>query len=108
MAVHISIDPGWKRHLNGPIHRMLDQIGGEVSADAKRLAPVRTGRLAGSIGHAVNGEGMASYARIKASANYAAYVELGHHLVAWGHDTDKFIPAQPFLRPALYRRRGLF
>jgi len=38
---------------------------------------------------------------------YAAYVELGHRIVAWGHDTGRSKPPQPFLRPALYTVRGL-
>jgi HK97 gp10 family phage protein len=32
--------------------------------------------------------------------DYAAPLELGHHLVFMGHDTDRRVPAYPFLRPA--------
>lgn len=105
MAVHIAVDPAWKTHLNAPIRDLLEHLGTEVSADAKRLAPVETGTLAASIESTVHGEGMASYARITAHTNYSAPVEYGHHLIAWGHDTHRFVPPQPFLRPALFRKR---
>lgn len=37
---------------------------------------------------------------------YAAYVELGHRVVAWGHPMGYSKPPQPFLRPALFAVRG--
>lgn len=38
--------------------------------------------------------------------SYAAYVELGHRIVVFGHQTGRSKPPQPFLRPALYTVRG--
>lgn len=82
---------------------LLRRLAGEVAADAKRLAPRRTGRLANSIHvaevtdrHAIV---QADPRNPEASAGnepYAGFVERGTS------DT----PAQPFLRPATYRYRG--
>jgi hypothetical protein len=44
--------------------------------------------------------------RVGSNLHYAAPVEEGHRIVAWGHETGKFQPPQPYLKPALYRRRG--
>ncbi len=62
----------------------------EVAQDATRMAPRDTGRLAASI-HAEGDD------TVVAEADYAAYVELG----------TSDMPAQPYLRPALYRKRVL-
>lgn len=35
---------------------------------------------------------------------YAAWVDLGHKLIAWGHDTGRVIKPTAFMRKALYRR----
>ncbi len=34
---------------------------------------------------------------------YAVPVEMGHLLVAWGHDTGRFVPPNPFMRRGLQR-----
>lgn len=73
--------------------RFLDRICEQVTVDAQRLAPVDTGRLRANIHAERTGEGTV---RVTADAPYAGYVELG---------TSKQ-SAHPFLRPALYQRRG--
>lgn len=65
-----------------------EQIIPLVVADMKRLAPVDTGNLRDSI-EALGG------GRIGISADYAAYVEFGTTVAR----------AQPFVRPAIYRKR---
>jgi HK97 gp10 family phage protein len=73
-----------------------DQIAGEIAADAKRSAPIRTGVLRGSIySERLPNGGTRLNWRIGATAAYAIFVEKGTRKMA----------AQPFLRPALYRRR---
>lgn len=88
--------------LQAPIAEYMAKLGAVIAADAARYAPKRTGELAGSIHPVVEG----TTVRIVASAPYAAYVEEGHRIVAWGHNTGKIEPPEPFLRPALYQERG--
>jgi HK97 gp10 family phage protein len=96
MSVRFEVEPGWQRHLDGPIAELLERLGSEIVEDAKDLAPVDTGHLRESIGHTVTGEGFESTLTVEASADYAGYVELG----------TRYMAPQPFLRPALYRHRG--
>ena len=61
------------------------------------------GVLKGSIGFTVDGTTLYVFAL----ASYAEDVEFGHHVF---HPTTKivgpeFVPAQPFMRPALYKYR---
>lgn len=79
-----------------------ERLGPAIEADAKRYAPKRTGHLADSISHEVEDHTL----RVVADTDYAAAVETGHRLVAWGHETGEHIEAQPYLRPALYQTRG--
>lgn len=123
MAVVVVLDPGWEAHLAPHLSRAMDRLADDIADDAGRIAPIgETGRLATTI--RVHREGPFSR-RIHAHAPYAAYVELrtrphtirrrrakalrwvepsGRVRFAWKvrhPGTD----AQPFLRPALYRRR---
>lgn len=66
----------------------------QVLSDAQRLCPVDTGTLQDSL--TIQDEGDTSY--IGSSVDYAAYPELGLSSVP-------AYPVQPYLRPALYRRR---
>ena len=40
-------------------------------------------------------------ADIKSRVGYWAYVEYGHRLVAWGHQTGRWVAEQPHVRPAV-------
>lgn len=71
---------------------LLDRLARAVATDARRAAPVRTGRLRSSIRVAKVDRDRAV---IEAGAPYAGYVELG----------TRYMRAQPYLRPALYRLR---
>lgn len=82
---------------------LMRRLAGEIAEDAKRLAPVRTGRLRDSIHVA---EVSDTHAIVQADprnpdadaedAPYAGFVEYGTS------DT----PRQPFLAPATYRYRS--
>ena len=67
-----------------------------VESDAKRLAPVDTGRLRSSIHADIAPKGLT--ARVAADANYAVFVEFG----------TRYTRAQPFLGPAYEKNRGAF
>lgn len=79
--------------INAAITKLLEQLARDVADDAQRFAPVRTGALRASI-HAEPVDGGDSV-KVAASAEYAGYVELG---------TRNMAP-QPYLKPALYRKR---
>jgi HK97 gp10 family phage protein len=72
---------------------LLWRLARAVRDDAKRIVPVRTGRLRASIGITDPGR---ERVVIDATAPYAGYVELG----------TRYMRAQPYLRPALYRTRS--
>jgi hypothetical protein len=78
------------------------ELGPLVVADAKRYAPKRTGAMARSIDHHV--EGLTLYV----TADTPAYwVEMGHAVF---HPSTRVtgpeeVPEEPFLRPALYKYR---
>lgn len=73
----------------------------DVESEAKRLAPVDTGNLKGSIGHSdlrtVGASGTLE-SEVGPTADYGAYVELG---------TSRHAP-QPFLGPALDKHSAAF
>jgi HK97 gp10 family phage protein len=83
----IRINPGTLAWIQQLADEARDQVVEEIAADARRLAPVDTGELRRSI-H-VDGD------EVVASADHAVYVELG----------TRYMAAQPFLGPALYKRR---
>lgn len=84
------INPGALAHIMRVAERCQRNVVEEIAQDAARLAPRDTGHLALSI-HAQGDD------RVVAEADYAGYVEMG---------TSR-MHAQPYLRPALYRKRNL-
>lgn len=83
--------------------QVYQRVMPEMESDAKRFAPVDTGRLRKSI----RARRLRQFRyELRASTDYAAFVELGHRIVAWGNDTGRRAAPQPYLRPAAYRRRG--
>ena len=74
--------------------------------EARRLVPVDTGELRDSIQpKRTEGSKAALTAEWNVTARHAAPVEYGHVLVAWGRRTDRFVPPQPYVRPALKKYR---
>lgn len=92
MPMRVVLVPGAIERLDvtGP----LLSVARMVVEDAKRVVPVRTGRLRDSIrvGSFTSRESV----RVDATAPYAGYVELG----------TRYMDAQPYLRPSLYKWRG--
>jgi len=103
MATRIVWEHGWERQIDGDVTDLLELFGGQIEADAKAGCPVDTGQLRASIEHEVDSDTL----RVGSNVEYAGYVEEGHRIVAWGHDTGRYAPPQPYLKPALYRQRGL-
>lgn len=90
MATQVTFTPNWEENID--TSKFLDAIGETVADTARRLAPVDTGELKGSIGYATApNEGKLGAVRIFATADHAEHVELG---------TSR-TPAQAYLRPAL-------
>lgn len=90
--MHVVFEPGWERHIDGDVTDLLEQLGSEIEADARAVCPVDTGRLRDSLEHEVNGDTL----RVGTNVEYAVYVEEG----------TRYMEAEPYLRPALFRVRG--
>lgn len=116
----ITINRGWPGWLRSVVTGYLHELGADIATDARRLAPVKTGHLRNSIYHEVSKGKLTVGTR---GVNYALAVEFGtlpHVIVPknakalyWPgarHPVGKVnhpgTPAQPYLRPALYRHRG--
>lgn len=91
---------GWERDAAPQLRRYFEtQLGPRVVGEAKRIVPVDTGALHSSIGHRVRNERgglpvLYLCAGLEGRAPYALFVELG---------TSR-MRAQPYLRPAAFRR----
>ena len=84
-----------------------DRLGPAIRDDAKRYCPkAGDDALADSIECHLEGHELVISATGGHGRAYAADVELGHRIVAWGHDTGRMEHPEPFLRPALYQERG--
>jgi len=133
MANRVQIDEGWQAHVDAAMQELFeDKLGPDIADDAARYAPKRTGALAASVEHHLEGGDLivsASGGGIDGDGNlyvsrrpgrgphhhvdeggrtYAAYVELGHRVYhpSTGLVGPETVPPQPFLRPALYKERG--
>lgn len=76
-----------KNAKDATIRRILETIGQLAEGYAATKAPVDTGRLRGSITHAVDGHAV----HIGTNVEYAAYVEMG----------TRHQRPQPYLKPAI-------
>jgi len=110
------------RALNQPAERVTLHVVREVAADARRLVPVDTGELRGSIREAWSG---GTVGRVYVGTDHWAPTEYGsraHRIESHGpwplrnKETGQVFgrvvnhpgtPEQPFMRPALYRRRPI-
>lgn len=70
------------------VKKVVALNGTEMTEQAKRNAPVRTGDLKGSIAMDIIDDGMT--AKTSAAVDYAPYVEKG----------TRFMSAQPYMKPA--------
>jgi hypothetical protein len=80
---------------------VVDAIVAEIKTSG--LTPVDTGALLAGYRAADTPDG----AQVQTDVHYWKYVEYGHRIVAWGHETGKFQPAQPHVRPAVEAVRAL-
>src|SRR5688572_2654792 len=97
----IRVDPRAMQHLREAAHeRGLVPITEAVADDARRLAPVDTGLMVSTIEtrYPENGIGQV-WVGGGGEADYWRANEYGLQASAY--------PAQPFMRPAIYRRRTL-
>lgn len=97
----------WREKIAADVRDLFGKLVGEVLEDAQALVPVDTGHLRESLSSEINGD----TARIGSDLNYALYVEEGHRVAYAGPDgetifTGDIVPPQPYLRPALFRRRS--
>lgn len=116
----MRVNPGWQRDLHAEVERYMGRLATVIQADAQRMAPVKTGLLRGSIYKEHSG----LTARIGVrNVPYWSVQEFGagphiirpvnkkalhwpgarHPVAVVNHPGN---PARPFLRPALYARRG--
>lgn len=103
----IVMEPGWQEHVSGSTDDLFrDKLGPAIAKDAKRFCPKRSGALADSIEDHLEGHSLIVSATGSDERSYAAYVELGHRIVAFGHKTGRVQPPEPYLRPALYTTRS--
>lgn len=77
---------------SGAVAKEVLQVGLRVERMAKQLAPVDTGRLRASIRTELRGDAQGPYAVVGTNVHYAIYQEFG----------TRFMPAHPFLRPAIF------
>jgi hypothetical protein len=101
----VELDPLALANIRLAIGVFLDaKLGPLIVADAKRYAPKRTSAMADAIFHTVAGEML----WIISPASYSAWVEEGHLVYhpSTGAIGPEFVPAEPFLRPALYKYRS--
>jgi hypothetical protein len=125
--MEIEIDPDWLAQVYaGTDNLFLTNLGPRIWAAARSYCPVfggenstaseaslaaagenvTPGALRDSIEFHLSVHNLIVSATGSKERQYAAYVELGHRIVAWGYDTGLHKGAQPFLRPALYTVRG--
>ena len=102
----VEMVDGWEEHLVEPTMDLLARLGVDIADDARNACPVDTGALKASIYTRMRPDGHAVQVGADAKARgldqgeldytYALYVEMG----------TRYMEPQPFLRPALYRRRS--
>jgi HK97 gp10 family phage protein len=89
---------GWEQALLGQpgVRRYLEGLAADAEDDAVRLAPVLSGRLRDSISSGVSVDAQGPFGWVDVGVDYWMFPEFGTE------DT----PAEPYIRPAVYRRRG--
>ena len=89
-----------KTPMNESVHRAVQQAGLFIERRAKQLAPVDFGDLKRSINLVMktNKNQSRQLGTVGTNIDYAAYQEFG----------TKFMPAQPFMGPALEEARRMY
>lgn len=94
----IVINPAGMAGLRAECVRWQHQIADEVARDARRFAPVRTGALKANI-YRVGGRVYVS------GGEYAAGRRRGTFYWFFNEYGTRRMRAQPFMRPAIFKRR---
>lgn len=111
--MEFHMDHEARAHIEVLIDNMLEnKLGPMMKAEVIKNTPVDTGALADSVEMNVDRTKHKLYIQaygddLREAHNrkyYAAYVDLGHEIVAWGNPTGKIQPPTAFMRRALYRR----
>lgn len=96
MKQSFSFDPNHRLSVevatSPKLRAVLETVALQVVREARKRAPVDTGRLRNSIGHQVHQEGTKVVATIGTNVSYAAFQEYG---------TRKGVPAKRYLGGAL-------
>jgi hypothetical protein len=110
VSLRVEMDPDWREKILAAWDLVADEkLGAPIAGDARRYAPKRTGALADSVEHHIEGHTVVvSATGGDDGRTYAAYVELGHRVYhpSTGETGPEVVAPQPFLRPALYQERG--
>jgi hypothetical protein len=104
----VRMSGDWLENVMASVSQWLDDdLGADIEADAVRYCPVDTGALRDSIEHHLNGNVLVVKATGSDERFYARWVETGHRVAhpSTGIVGPERVPAQPFLRPALYAVR---
>jgi hypothetical protein len=105
-----EIDDDWEEQVHAAWDDFADsRLGPDIAGDARRYAPKRSGALADSVEHHLEEHDLiVSASGGEGGRTYAAYVELGHRVYhpSTGITGPEIVPAEPFLRPALYQERS--
>ena len=114
-SVHFE-DDWFDQFLMPAINRTVMKVTVAVRDDARKVCPVDTGALKASLVARNSAPGVG---RVASDMPYAAAVELGFHGTVTvrahlrnghpvrEHTAHQNTPAQPYLRPSLYRKRNL-
>lgn len=98
----------WRERIAADMRDILSRVTGDVLRDAQAACPVDTGHLRESLRSATEG----TVGRVGTDLNYGLYVEEGHRIAYRGadgetHYTGGVVAPQPYLRPALYKKRSI-
>ncbi len=111
MATEWREEAGWQANIAAAGRDLLDNhIGPAILQDMQHGCPVDTGRLLASLDTEMVDDSTLHVG--SQGVHYAVYVVEGHRVVYRNRDGDlvdtgRFVPGQDFMRPALYRQRGL-
>jgi hypothetical protein len=110
MPPRVQMEPGWEGEVRAAwLGFGRDRLGPDIARDASRYCPVDTGALQESIESHMEGDDIIVSATGGADGrSYAVDVELGHRVFhpSTGATGPEVVPAEPFLRPALFQVRG--
>lgn len=102
----VKMIAGWSAQLHGDIRDLLEnQLGPAIVADAQAACPVDTGKLKASIHQVMRDDGMAVQIHADAKAEDRDGAELDYTYAGYVEEGTRRMAAQPYLRPALWRRR---